>query len=264
MCSIWGLGLLNGSVLDDTAVLKHLIVQLGIAGESRGRQATGVAFGHKDKIAVSKRNVNAETFFDSDEFNLAFDKYGRLDNPDDDGPISIIGHNRFKTKGTLLNNDNNHPIVTENVVGVHNGCIANDDQLFRELDLFRRAQVDSEILFRLLDRYINGQKMNYRTAIHKLSRNVMGSYAFAAINRKQPYMLYLVKGSSPLFVRRYYNLGIYMFASTEEMLNAATKDVELGKHMSKLIPHDTAFCIDLFINSENVLDISNKTAGAYA
>ena len=67
--------------------------------------------------------------------------------------LSIVGHCRQKTKGTERNNANNHPIVRDLIVGVHNGMIHNDDITFNNYKdaIKRNGEVDSEIIFALIE-----------------------------------------------------------------------------------------------------------------
>ena len=65
----------------------------------------------------------------------------------------LMGHTRWRTRGNEFNNRNNHPIRAGIVIGTHNGTIYNADYLFRRLGLPRYAEVDSELIFRLADRF---------------------------------------------------------------------------------------------------------------
>jgi hypothetical protein len=58
-----------------------------------------------------------------------------------------------RTRGSEANSRNNHPIRSGIIIGTHNGTIYNADYLFRRLGLPRYAEVDSELLFRLADRF---------------------------------------------------------------------------------------------------------------
>ena len=64
-----------------------------------------------------------------------------------------MGYTRWRTRGNEFNNHNNHPIRAGIVLGTHNGTIFNADHLFRRLGLPRYAEVDNELIFRLVDRF---------------------------------------------------------------------------------------------------------------
>ncbi len=58
----------------------------------------------------------------------------------------LMGHTRWRTRGSEANSRNNHPIRAGIIIGTHNGTIYNADYLFRRLGLPRYAEVDSELL----------------------------------------------------------------------------------------------------------------------
>ena len=111
-----------------------------LAIEHRGKDATGAAWVAPKSLSVyfQKENVTASKFVPS--LNL-------------EGARTVILHTRYATKGSPKVNGNNHPIVVPGMVGVHNGCLRNDDALFDMLgdQVERYAQVDSEAAFALLN-----------------------------------------------------------------------------------------------------------------
>src|SRR3954452_2552193 len=137
MCGLAGLCLADGALLDATAVTRLLAA--GIA--ERGSDATGFAYldGAGD-VQVEKDSLPLARFFE------------RLPLPD--GPRTAIAHVREFTKGVPGVNDNNHPIRYGSVVGVHNGHLSNDDELFAQFARPRstpRISVDSEAIMMLAD-----------------------------------------------------------------------------------------------------------------
>lgn len=133
MCGIAGYNL----TLDDLVNVNttNLAIDLLHQIESRGTDATGAAWWEDGTLMVQKDGMRARWFTEFMEMP--------------NGVRNAILHTRFGTKGHESNNDNNHPIVTGKIVGVHNGCIYNDDELFKEmgLDEYRIAQVDTEAIF---------------------------------------------------------------------------------------------------------------------
>jgi glucosamine 6-phosphate synthetase-like amidotransferase/phosphosugar isomerase protein len=62
--------------------------------------------------------------------------------------VGVVGHARWATQGSPKNNANNHPLVAGPIIGVHNGVVANYQELVQQVGA--TAQVDSEVIFRLL------------------------------------------------------------------------------------------------------------------
>lgn len=134
----------------------------------------------------------------------------------------VIAHTRYPTQGHKSKPENNHPIDHEWVVGVHNGMVANDFELFRELGIERKGEVDSEAIFAVVSHEIQGTKPGTperMSAIAEALEEVRGSMAIAFYIKDEPLVLYLAKGSgSPLWVAQS-ELDDLMFASTKEAID---------------------------------------------
>ncbi len=137
MCGIAGYSLGVESRIDRTLAAQILLAAIA----ERGSDAAGYAYRHADApVAVHKQRTGASELLD----HVAI--------PHSAG--SAIFHVRDYTKGHPSLAANNHPIRHGAVVGVHNGIIANDDELF-ERHGFERAEpgmtVDSEAIFALVE-----------------------------------------------------------------------------------------------------------------
>lgn len=226
MCAIFGVGLLNGSKFTNNVAFGKLLEKLYLELEHRGRSATGLAFVSAKKIQVLKKDIRPSLFVASTSYQQAVRAYGDIS--ENSGPIMVIGHCRQRTKGSEKQNVNNHPIVTKNIIGIHNGHIGNDDRLFQKYitscdDFERAGQVDSEIIFRLLDYYINERGMNTKTAIIRTTRQLSGSYACAFVNRRNPYILWLFRDNNPTIIHLYTQTGLILFASTHLAISNAAR-----------------------------------------
>ena len=199
MCGIAGLSYRDGLDFDPAATARLLLAGLA----ERGQDATGYAFHGADGIVGTvKDSVPLAQFM-----------------PQLDLPASAraaIMHVRDFTKGRPGLNDNNHPIRYGGTVGVHNGHIDNDDELF---DLHGRERstpdisVDSEAIMMLVD-----SLGDTGAALAQ----VRGSAAVAILRDGQPERLTLAKRASrTLWLAR--GKGILLFASTREPLDLARK-----------------------------------------
>lgn len=94
----------------------------------------------------------------------------------------------------------------------HNVQIANANQLFRTLGLYRAAEVDSEILLRLAERNLttNGIDISGLAEDLLLCSGRM-SCVIAATNK--PTEIILVKGNQPLEVRYSKHYRVLLYAS---------------------------------------------------
>lgn len=143
---------------------------------------------------------------------------------------AAILHTRMWTQGRPENNDNNHPIRSGNVVGVHNGGIWNDDSLWDLLpEGSRQAEVDSEVIFALLDKGHDALK-DVQGIAHDvdLLEYLTGSAAIAyMLEDEDPSIVHLARVSgSPLAVAQT-DAGSLIFASLPEVIVEAADEAGL-------------------------------------
>lgn len=231
MCGILGITFLDSAIKEQSGMVKYVLRGLLSESASRGRNATGIAVIQEKDIVVVKEPVSAHQLIGSSEFNTACSGYIN------ENTISILGHCRLKTKGTPRIRHNNHPIIANNVIGVHNGMIVNDDVLFEKYkkkckSFKRKAEVDSEIIFRLVDYFTHVKNRGIATAIDKATFALKGSYACAMVDRTRPYMLWLFRDINPIYIYHYPKSGVIVFASSKYFIDKAVDDVcirEFGK-----------------------------------
>jgi glucosamine 6-phosphate synthetase-like amidotransferase/phosphosugar isomerase protein len=138
LCGIAGYSLGLDSRIERTVAARALLA--GIA--ERGADAVGYAFRSPGtEVTLHKQRSGATALLE------------RIGVPEE--ATKLLVHVRDYTKGHPSLDANNHPIRHGAVVGVHNGIIANDDELF-DVHRIARAEsgmtVDSEIIFALAER----------------------------------------------------------------------------------------------------------------
>lgn len=187
-----------------------------LANEERGRDATGVALIKSDgDFWIHKAPVPASVFVVSAE-------YHRLLSAVDERTLLLLGHTRLPTQGSPNDNLNNHPVVTGRIVGAHNGHIANDDALFAEHDLPRAGEVDSEVIFRLLDRLSPTRSSEaYLNDIAVAVAQMRGRLAVIAMDWQHPGRLIVVKNRATLSMHYDAELDILCLSSRYLFLRKA-------------------------------------------
>jgi glucosamine 6-phosphate synthetase-like amidotransferase/phosphosugar isomerase protein len=194
LCGIAGYSLSSQSRVERTLAARALLA--GIA--ERGADAVGYAHRSPDSpISVHKQASGATALID------------RISVPTD--ATKLLLHVRDYTKGHPSLAANNHPIRHGAVVGIHNGIIENDDELFA-LHRIDRAQpemtVDSEIIFALAER------SRGRTA--QALQELYGSMATAWLDEGRPELMLARGMGRPLWLgQREHEL---FFASTRVAL----------------------------------------------
>ena len=129
-----------------------------------------------------------------------------------DEATELLVHVRDYTKGHPSLPANNHPVRHGGVVGIHNGIIVNDEEIFAEYG-FERAEpemtVDSEAIFALVEHESHRAK-----ALEKL----YGSMATAWVDERLPDVLFAARGfGRPLWIGE--GREETFFASTREAID---------------------------------------------
>lgn len=202
MCGIAGFSLNRRERINANKLSSALL--LGI--EERGQHATGVAWNdvETNKIWIQKKAVPASTFVEENTLK--------------GNARTAILHTRWATKGDVSIPENNHPIDVRGLVGIHNGCIFNDDELFAKVGADKRiAEVDSEAIFANL---LHGRG----ETVDKLSE-VKGSAAVAWLDVKNPDSLHVARISSSPLVLGTTTMGSVLFASTEKAIRRGASSV---------------------------------------
>jgi glucosamine 6-phosphate synthetase-like amidotransferase/phosphosugar isomerase protein len=194
MCGIAGYSLSHHSSVDRTLAGQALLA--GIA--ERGADAAGYAFrGVGARVNVVKERGGASRLLDGMHIPA--------------GASQLLVHVRDYTKGHPTIEANNHPIRHGSVVGIHNGIIENDDELFASHG-WERAHpamtVDSEAIFALAE-----ERRDEASALEEL----YGAMATAWLDEREAETLFLARGvGRPLWIGT--GMREVFFASTRDAL----------------------------------------------
>ena len=226
MCAIFGL-------LDPRETLtrkeKQRIIQaLGWEAQIRGTDATGLAWVEKGRIGIRKAPCAARRF--------AFRFPGEVK--------ILMGHTRMTTQGSEKQNQNNHPFPgkagTTSFALAHNGVLHNDSALRRIHRLpGSRVQTDSYVAVQLLEK---AGEISH-ASLAAMAEELEGSFTFTVLTDQNS--LFFLKGNNPLSLWHFPESGVYLYASTEEILTRAVARVGLrGKKEKVLISQGQILEID--------------------
>ncbi|MHB1458759.1 MAG: class II glutamine amidotransferase [Armatimonadota bacterium] len=194
--------------------LTTIFTGLLAANEHRGRYATGVANIRMDgTYEIHKAPVNATMFVISDGYRKL------MDNVDSQTTI-LMGHTRWPTQGSHLNNNNNHPLVIDDntedgtgvIIGTHNGHISNWKALFATLGYPRTTEVDSEIILRMAQDAIKSDSID-KSALTRLLSRCKGQMSAVMTLLCEPGRIIVVKGSKPLEIFYHRKRDVLLYAS---------------------------------------------------
>ena len=181
---------------------------LAAASEARGQDATGVAYCHNGALMVRKRPVPGHAF----PLQIPYDA------------AVVMGHTRLTTQGSEKKNYNNHPFLASAGTGsfalAHNGVIRNDRLLRTQEQLpATKIETDSYIAVQLLAR--SGEVS--MDSLRDMAERLEGSFSFTVLDDQNN--LYFVKGDSPLCLYHYQTSGVYLYASTKQILEKALQQL---------------------------------------
>lgn len=198
----------------------RMVRALAEASEARGTDAAGIAYNAGGQLHIDKRPGPAHTI------HFTVPKEARV----------IMGHTRMTTQGSALKRQNNHPFAgrarREGFALAHNGVLYNDKVLRRIHDLPQTSiETDSYIAVQLIEKQ---GALNF-DSLRFMAEEVEGSFCFTVLDRKDN--LYFVKGDNPLCLYHYPELGLYLYASTEEILRTAIGKMRLAGTPEPVILH---------------------------
>lgn len=215
MCAIFGF--MDYGKRVSANVLKKLLRNLSVEAECRGTDATGISYVNNGNIVTFKKAKPAnkvKLYFPADT------KY-------------VIGHTRMTTQGSEKQNYNNHPFEgkcrRENFSLAHNGVLYNDKELKAKYSLPpTEIETDSYVAVPLLEQFGDVNAEN----IKRMSECVESSFVFTILRNDNT--LFLVKGSNPLTLYHFSELGLYVYASTKGILDTALQESGLSYKKSEI------------------------------
>ena len=174
----------------------------------------------------------------------------------------------MQTKGTHRNNLNNHPITAKNVVGVHNGMVYNDDELFKKYSdekyIERAGQVDSEAFFRFIDYFAVHKNLGIRQGIKATSDIISGWYACAMHSSTDTKKMWLFRASTGTDIWHFKKSGIIIFATRSGYVEYATKGHDLGPYSILHYKQHSGIEFDLETKKATTFDIKKPREFAWS
>ncbi len=205
MCKIAG-GVFNSTETRQADIIASYGSNLLRCAEGVNTDATGVAIVNPTGIHVYKNNKSASDFVGEDFFRFVYTHA-------DTDTIAFIGHCRFATQGSNMDNANNHPIIDRPIYGVHNGVISNDVEIAKEYG--RCADVDSAVMFSMLKK-LSGKNALRASDFVKGMNKLNGSATIVAVDERDPSKIFFGLKNNPMnFLKAD---DVLWFASTESIL----------------------------------------------
>jgi glucosamine 6-phosphate synthetase-like amidotransferase/phosphosugar isomerase protein len=227
--------------------LRGLTSELLVELSSRGQDASGIAVINENSAHVFKKALRPKRLVVRPRFEDILQKIG----PDTN---FVMLHSRAASVGGNKNNFNNHPIVTDPIIGIHNGTLYNDHKLFTSFkDHFKpEGQVDSEVIFRMLNMYLD-KGLAPKQAMQMVSQQLVGAFTGAAIDLRRTNQMLMFKYGRELAVLNLPHYDVVVAVSEAKFFDAARDKMKLKVKDTILYPkEETGFLID--INAGRITD----------
>ena len=218
MCAVFGLLDFEGKLTPSERLM--IFKALSKAAESQGTDATGVAYVQNHSIQIQKAPRPAHKM----RWQIA--------------PESryLMGHTRMTTQGSEKRNYNNHPFLGKAgqlpFALAHNGVLFNDFELQKTRRLPKtHIETDSYVAVQLIEQ--SGQ-LSIKS-LKQMAEALDGSFTITVLDANN---LYLVKRNNPLTLYLFPDLGFYLYASTEEILDNVLDKLKLSQELkTEIIIH---------------------------
>jgi len=245
-------------------LMKFLLTDLTLETETRGRDATGYCtlFRNGETLGL-KHGIKATDFctksWEDDKFSFRnhikmIDAYHNEVSP----ISSIISHCRAKTVGSETDNNNNHPIYVDNLIGIHNGCLSNQISILNKIreQIERIGDVDSELIFQLMWLATDkGEKPFDRDTVKYITERIDGSYATITLDKNNTSKVLFFRDTRPMEFVYIKNAGLLVCVSEKKFFESAEKgyrwfdfyglDFQEMETEHYSFPDDSAFILDL-------------------
>ena len=217
MCGLAGLiiGKKKDRSKEDFKKIREDFSNLMVATQVRGTHATGAfVLDAKKGIRYYKLPVPASRMVKTGEW------FALLDMLNTD-TVAIIGHVRFATKGSTSVNENNHPIVMNNIIGVHNGIITNDCELCEKYPY--EQEVDSAAVFATIEHFAKKSRVSTEN-IAKALPKIKGNFAIMLADNRRTDSVFIARdGSRPIVHYKDVEEKLLWLSSTGDILRKGLK-----------------------------------------
>jgi glucosamine--fructose-6-phosphate aminotransferase (isomerizing) len=267
MCGIFGFVAAPGAPLSNGGA-QRAIRSLLERSEPRGREATGLAVVLPQEIVYYRRPMAPSRVLGRDDFQQFLDSVLPPDGPAGQ-PRAVIGHCRLVTNGSQVRDDNNQPVLLEELVGVHNGIVTNPESLAAPaVEGPVRFALDSEALFTRVAGEL-GRGADLGEALRRTYGSLDGEASIGMFARDAD-ALVVATNTGSLYVTAVPEQGVFAFASEAHILRACLDDGSLGalnlngraSGAVRQLPPGRALRVDLATATPVDIDLSARGQGS--
>jgi asparagine synthetase B (glutamine-hydrolysing) len=222
MCGIFGV-IANEDKYNRKVLIKILEVAAKLS-QVRGKDSSGLAFRFESssQIDVLRGPVSIDELLKTKEYKeFKTSILNELKVQNNNKIFAALGHARLVTNGSQLEDVNNQPVVKDGIVGIHNGIIVNETELWaKHPNLKREYEIDTEVIFSIFRHYLN-KLGNSVAAVKRTNKELFGTVSTGFfINDREEFVVYTNNGSLYILTN---NKDLFIFGSEKDILHRLMK-----------------------------------------
>ncbi len=229
MCGIFGIVVARDATYTDGFLRRSLTI-LARESQSRGKDSSGLVFYNEEAKTyhVIKGALKLSELLGSRSVKLQLRRSLTAYTAERPSvPFVAIGHSRLVTNGTQLDDENNQPIIRDDLVGVHNGIIVNDAALWdANPDLQRQCNIDTEVLLALFRKQLD-QGYTLPAAIARAEQEIVGTVSTALLVPDTASLVLFTNNGSLYTLSN--NKDVLFFASEYYPLAVLARKMKIGE-----------------------------------
>jgi len=247
----------------NSALLKPTVNRLFKLSESRGKEAAGLAVRYDKTINVFKQAISASSLLRTKGYKRLFNGlFNKGNSGKDKKSLTIVGHSRLVTSGAQKFNQNNQPVIKNGLVGVHNGIIVNDEEIWKQFTAMEREyEVDTEVMLSLIWHFYQDKKSLIEAVQSTFS--LIRGVASTAVLFSDLNCLLLATNNGSLYYLSNTERKVFIFASEhyilKKLLQKRSLKESLGQYDISQIKPGYGCCIDLDNLRKQDFSLDKKT-----
>lgn len=217
MCGIFGIIAIENNY--NRIDLLEILENVAENSQVRGKDSSGLAyrFESKKQIDVLKGPVSIAELLKTDEYKtLKNSILTEVKYESNNKIFAALGHARLVTNGSQLEDVNNQPVVKDGIVGIHNGIIVNENELWNKYhDIKREYEIDTEVIYSVYRHHLIANN-DIVQAVKKTNNDLVGTVSTGFfITDKNEFVAYTNNGSLYILTN---NKDVFIYASENDIL----------------------------------------------
>ena len=192
--------------------------------ETRGKEASGLCVLSGQNLSdahLIKSNLAPSDFIKHKDYKRIKNEFSYKST----NQVAMIGHSRMATDGNENNSQNNQPVDTDNLIGIHNGIICNFKNMITDYGLSNKIELDSEAFFESINNLLSQKKndvsnANIINSSTKLFKEIEGVANIAVLN-KNKHELFI--GTNNGSLHYFFDDRMFVFASEKTIISQFLK-----------------------------------------